>query len=124
MTTQQPQLPKELLSKAYQFNAEYAWKPIDIPLLSDFFKENSFAVLGGEVWIKTDTGPLIPSDLYNWSIERNENENWHEYVSRSLKAMEKFSSQIIADPTLSDQMDRLYINVEFEGNPDSVQNSN
>src|SRR5258708_4486045 len=96
-------LPESLLSRAYEFNSEFAWRPEDLRAVADELREKNIAVLGGEVWLKTDSGPMITSDIYQWSIEKNANQRPQEFASRSLDEMIKFGESLSREPKLKER---------------------
>lgn len=104
-------LPSSILSKAYEYNSEYAWKPEDIVELSSILKEKKIAVLGGEVWEKTIEGPMISSDIYQWAaMQKSDSESWEEYVDSTLKEMSNFIEKLSMERVLEQN---TYINIEM-----------
>ncbi len=103
-----------IISKAYEFNSEYAWKPENIPELVSALKENRIAVLGGEVWEKTNNGPFVNSNIYQWnSKQKDNNESWNNYVDRTLKEMETFALNLRKEKELSKKWSEIYISIEM-----------
>lgn len=110
-------LPASLLSKAYEYNSEYAWKLEDILELALMLRQNKIAVLGGELWKRTEKGPFIDSDLYQWNAreqgnarEQDKNESWENYVDYTLKAMDDFIKNLPKEKILDKD---LYLNVQM-----------
>ena len=74
-------------------------------------REKKIPVLGGEVWIKTNSGPLITSDVYHWSVEKNDNEPEAEFVTRSLEEMIKFGEGLASELKLKEDWSSVYVNL-------------
>jgi len=104
-------LPPSILSKAFEFNSELAWKPEDVSELAFILKEKQIAVLGGEVWQKKGDAPTIGSDVYHWSsTQKNNNEAWDDYVDRTLSEMNNFVKGLPNEIVLNKD---TYINIEM-----------
>lgn len=104
-------LSSSILSKAYEYNSEYAWKPEDISELSLILKEKKIAVLGGEIWEKTAEGPMIGSDIYQWTArQKSNNEFWESYVDSTLREMSNFIENLPKEKSLDQN---TYINIEM-----------
>ncbi|HTE48572.1 MAG TPA: Imm40 family immunity protein [Candidatus Paceibacterota bacterium] len=111
-------LPASIISKAYEFNSEYAWRPEDIAELASILRGKRIAVLGGEVWEKTDNGPTISPNIYQWSYKKkDDNESWNDYVDQTLKELIKFTENIQKEKLSNKD---IYINVEM-ANQDDVK---
>lgn len=106
-------MPAEIISKAYVFNAEYAWRPEDIGKIAQIFGQRNVAVLGGEVWLRTAEGPLFTSNIYQWSSEKKNTESKHAFVQRSISDMVKFYESISAESELIKRWADVYINLEI-----------
>jgi hypothetical protein len=105
-------LSDSLVSRAYEFNSEFAWRPEDLPAIAEFLRESKVAILGGEVWIKTDSGPMIPSDVYQWAVEKRGDETPGEFANRSISEMLKFGQSLHSEPGLEEKWSNVYVNLQ------------
>jgi Immunity protein 40 len=105
-------LSDSLFSRAYEFNSEFAWRPEDLPAIAESLRANQVPILGGEVWIKTDSGPMIPSDVYQWSVEKRGDETSGEFANRSVGEMLKFGESLHSESTLKENWPNVYINLQ------------
>jgi len=91
--------PLELARVAFISGNEAAWQQGDSLSVIDWLAENSYAILGFELWlplpggmirtaIATDAGPT----LYVWSCDRTKDEAWEHYVQRSARETAKLVS--------------------------------
>ena len=92
------ELPEHLVSVAYTSGQELAWKQEDCAKAIDWLRQNSYAILGTELWliegdgirtaIRTDLGPAI----YVTSCNPIKGESWTRYVDRCAEEAAKITS--------------------------------
>ena len=64
-------IPKTLAEQAYVFNDEAAWPKETALKVISYLSQLDVAILGGEVWVPSGKGPIIP--LYQWSAGSRDN---------------------------------------------------
>jgi hypothetical protein len=107
-------LPDTVTARAYEVNSEFAWRPEDLPTIADVLRSRKIPVLGGEVWIRTDSGPMIPSDVYHWSVEKVDTETDAEFSKRSIEEMLRFGTKLPNEPALKEEWGNVYINFQID----------
>jgi hypothetical protein len=111
-------LPESVLWKAYEVNSEYAWRPEDLSMVADALRVKRLAVLGGEMWQKSDQGPVIGPEIYQWTAEpKSKDENWDGYVERTLTEMAGFAKKLSSEIGLQERWPNIYINFEVIAEP-------
>lgn len=85
--------PADLEAAAFRANAEYAWRPQSARRAVNHLAQSGFAILGGELWMVIEDAiyPVIPAlagppIVWTWSCDRQPDEPWLNYVTRSAKA--------------------------------------
>jgi len=108
-----PSISKELLAQAHHAVNELAWRRTDVASVIDALAHNGYLLLGGEVWIVSDTGHItvtIPQTsspipgIYAWSYapsEPNVQDHWRDECDTSAA----YNKQIIL--TLSPEQDTV-----------------
>lgn len=119
---EEDQLSKGIQKIAYQANnGELAWKKGDIPQVVKKLSKLNIAILGGEVWAidnKTIYG-ILPlkdgvSSVFHWSTEREKNEEWNQFVKRSIQeTITAVNNLNPEDEVREDIADKLYYNLTF-----------
>jgi hypothetical protein len=104
-------LPESLISRAYEFSSELAWRPQDLSALAEVLRIKKIPVLGGEVWIKSSDGPMIPSDVHHWSVEKKESESEDDFADRSVEEMVKFGEGLASEFKLKEDWSSVYVNL-------------
>jgi|SRR5271166_613797 len=70
MTSPFQTLPKPLLETAFKCGNEFAWSRADALEVIKWAEEHNHAVIGAEVWVPSDEGPIVPARyVYVWSPE-------------------------------------------------------
>lgn len=63
-------LPEGLHKAAYKAGSECAWCRADALRVVNILSSNGYFILGVDIWIGTDPGPMIPTPfVYDWSSE-------------------------------------------------------
>jgi hypothetical protein len=127
-----PQLPSEVLSKAYVSPGagEFAWKRADLPEALRAIVDSGHAILGGEVWVvespDCNWNGLVPSrdgsppGVWGWdTLEQRPNETWRTYCERTLReSLEAVSSINVEDEAAQAVVPKLWFNVTSVGGND------
>jgi hypothetical protein len=62
-------LPKNLQDAAYKAGSECAWNKKDALQIIEILYNRGYVVLGVDVWLPTQPGPIIPTPfVYDWSL--------------------------------------------------------
>lgn len=99
----------------------YAWKRSVLDKLFEEVMAGNIAILGGEAWIAEDelVRGVIPlknggKTVLNWKIKREEEEEWYDFVERSVKE----TLRVIGDTDLEKRVtagirNKLYYHFDF-----------
>lgn len=93
-------LPQHLKDKAYLADKESAWPKDEALSVVEFCKGQGIAVLGGEVWLPTQSGPTIPTPvMYAWEADQKvSTESWSQFVGRTSETAKKYIAEFCWDP--------------------------
>jgi len=62
-------LTAPLLRAAYRAGSELAWRRSDAVRVLDFLTHQNYVVIGVDIWIPSEGGPIIPTPfVYDWSL--------------------------------------------------------
>jgi hypothetical protein len=118
-------LPKHITAKAFKAsNGEFAWRRGDLEEAIITIRNSRQAILGGEVWLITNSGTwngLIPAETSNnnavwqWQTKtRSKAESWEAYCLRTAdESLQAARSMNVEDETPSSLRERLRFNLTY-----------